>query len=91
MDLSKAFDMLDHKILIDKLGYYGIRGTALMWFDSYLSQRTQYVEVDNFKSSHQTITTGVPPGSILAPLLFLIYMNDMPLFSMQMRLLFSVH
>ena len=52
-----------------------------MWFESYLSQRTQYVEVDNFKSSHQTITTGVPHGSILGPLLFLIYMDDMPLSS----------
>ena len=52
-----------------------------MWFESYLSQRTQYVEVDNFKSFHQTITTGVSQGSILGPLIFLIYMNDMPLSS----------
>ena len=52
-----------------------------MWCESYLSQRTQYVEVENFKSSHQTITTGVPHGSILGPLLFLIYMNGMPLSS----------
>ena len=52
-----------------------------MWFDNYLSQSTQYVEVDNLKSYHQTITTGGPQGSILGLLLFLIYMNDMPLSS----------
>ena len=78
MDLSKAFDTLDHKNLIDKLQHYGIRGILLMWFESYLSKRTQYVEIDNFKSSPQTIMTGVPQGSVLEPLLFLIYMKDMP-------------
>ena len=81
MDLSKAFDTLDDTILFDKLSYYGIRGISLMWFENYLSQRTKYVEIDNFKSSHQTITTGVHQGSIMRPLLFLIYMNDMPLSS----------
>ena len=76
MDLSKAFDTLDHTILSNKLRYYGIRDISLKWFMSYLSQRTQYVEVNGIQSSKRVIQTGVPHGSILAPLLFLIYMND---------------
>ena len=76
MDLSKAFDTLNHDILLDKLTYYGVEGTAIQWFDCYLSNRSMYVEIDNMKSSVRTLTTGVLQGSILGPLLFLIYMND---------------
>ena len=64
MDLSKAFDTLDHNILIKKLQYYGVIGTPLNWFQSYLTDRTQYVEVNNESSSLRTILTGVPQESI---------------------------
>jgi len=76
IDLSKAFDCLDHKILLQKLHYYGIRNNSLLLLQNYLSQRTQFVAQDNVKSNTTEITTGVPQGSILGPFLFLIYMND---------------
>ena len=81
LDLSKAFDTLDHKILLSKLKYYGVNGIALKWFHSYLTNRYQYIQYNDVTSTMLTIETGVPQGSILGPLLFLIYMNDIYLVS----------
>lgn len=76
MDLSKAFDSINHDILIEKLKHYGLSGTSLSLVRNYLSGRTQYVEIGDIQSSLLPIITGVPQGSILGPLFFLIYIND---------------
>ena len=76
VDLSKAFDTVNHKILIPKLENYGIRGKNSLWFISYLTNRKQFIKYNNVNSSFQKIACGVPQGSLLGPLLFLIYVND---------------
>ena len=80
LDLCKAFDTVDHRIILNKLEYNGIRGVANDWFASYLSNRRQFVSLFGTNSDYQTVTCGVPRGSVLGPLLFLLYIkfNDMP-------------
>ena len=76
IDLSKAFDTVDHQILIKKLQYYGIDGTALEWFKSYLSNRKQYISSQDIPENCLDVICDVPQGSILGPLLFLIYLCE---------------
>ena len=89
IDLSKAFDTLDHSILLDKLNDYGIRGVANNLLHSYISNKYQYVDFNGSISSTKVVDTGVPQGSNLVPLLFLIFVSDLPrvspLFNMVMH------
>mgnify|MGYP000306104893 CR=1 FL=1 len=76
LDFSKAFDTINHNILIRKLQHYGVRGLALDWFISYLSNRNQVVNVNGVQSELLSISCGIPQGSVLGPILFLLYIND---------------
>ena len=85
IDLKKAFDTVDHKILLDKLNYYGLRGIDNQWFSSYFTNRTQTTEINSFISDKEVVSCSVPQGSVSGPLLFLIYVNDIQYCSRKLK------
>ena len=81
LDIAKAFDTVNHRYLLRKLEYYGFRGRTLMWMESYLTNRQQYVNIRGHNSEMYKVECGIPQGAVLAPILFILFMNDITLCS----------
>ena len=89
LDLKKAFDCVSHDILLEKLKKFGIQDTVLDWFTSYLSNRTQFTEISGVKSTNRAINISVFQGSILGPILFLCFINDLHLATNLLTVLYA--